>query len=129
MTSTVERQRAFTLLEVLVALAVIALAMAGVMRAVSSNIANEGYLQEKTFAHWIAMNKLSEFMALDQFPAAGASDKGTVFYAGHEWTWSAATKKEAIMEYELGVVTVEVRYDEKDESPRASLITALPVAH
>ncbi len=123
-----EPQRGFTLLEVLVALAVIAIAMGGVMRAVSSNISNTGYLQEKTLAHWIAMNKMNEYMALEKFPTAGSRDKGSVVYAGHEWAWSAETKKESIMDYELGVVTVEVRFNEGDESPRASLVSAFPTS-
>lgn len=127
-------QQGFTLLEVLVALAVIAIAMGGVMRAVSLNVSNTGYLQEKTMAHWVALNKMNEFTAMDKFPRAGGRDKGEVYFAGHEWTWSASTVKEKVGipvpggEFEIGVVTVEVRFDEKDESPRASLITAIPLS-
>ncbi|HEX2238999.1 MAG TPA: type II secretion system minor pseudopilin GspI, partial [Gammaproteobacteria bacterium] len=50
--------RGFTLLEVLVALAVIAIALASIIKVVGTGAANAGYLRDKTFAHWVAANRL-----------------------------------------------------------------------
>ena len=43
----------FTLIEVIVALVVIALGMLGVIQAVSQTASNTGYLRDKTIAHWV----------------------------------------------------------------------------
>ena len=47
--------RGFTLIEVMVALVVIALGMLGVIQAVSQTASNTGYLRDKTVAHWVYM--------------------------------------------------------------------------
>ena len=52
--------RGFTLLEVLVALAVIAIALASIIKAVGTGAANASYLRDKTFAHWVAANRLAQ---------------------------------------------------------------------
>lgn len=78
--------KGFTLLEVLVALAVLAIAMAALIKVSGSNASNSAYLKEKTFAHWVAVNKANELRLADTWPAVGTS-KGTVFMAEQEWRW------------------------------------------
>ena len=53
-------QRGFTLIEVLAALVIVSLGMLGVIQAVSQTASNSVYLRDKTLAHWIAMNRLTE---------------------------------------------------------------------
>ncbi len=50
----------FTLIEVLAALVIVALGMLGVIEAVTQAARNGTYLREKTLAHWIAMNLITE---------------------------------------------------------------------
>jgi general secretion pathway protein I len=50
----------FTLIEVLAALVIVALGMLGVITAVTQTARNGTYLREKTLAHWIAMNVITE---------------------------------------------------------------------
>jgi general secretion pathway protein I len=50
----------FTLVEVLVALVVVAIGLAALMVAVSGTARTSGYLREKTLAQWIALNRLAE---------------------------------------------------------------------
>jgi type II secretion system protein I len=52
--------RGFTLIEVLVALMVVAMGLAALMTAVSGAARTSGYLRDKTLAQWIALNRLSE---------------------------------------------------------------------
>lgn len=73
----------FTLVEVLVAVAVLAIAMAAIIKATAENGANAGYLRDKTFAHWIASNKLAE-MQLSGAWADGGQDSNRRF-AGKQW--------------------------------------------
>ena len=50
----------FTLVEVLVALVVVALGLAALMVAVQGAARTSGYLRDKTLAQWIALNRLAE---------------------------------------------------------------------
>lgn len=76
----------FTLLEVLVALAVLAIAMAAVIKVSATNTSNTAYLKEKTIAHWIAVNKANELRLADSWPSVG-NKKGSVVMARQEWRW------------------------------------------
>ncbi len=53
-------QRGFTLIEVLAALVIVALGMIAAIQAVTQSARNGTYLREKTLAHWIGMNVLTE---------------------------------------------------------------------
>jgi len=50
----------FTLIEVLIALVIIAIALTAVLTATMDNTSKLGYLEEKTVAHWVAMNVMTQ---------------------------------------------------------------------
>ena len=79
-------QRGFTLLEVMVALAVLAITMGALIKVTDSYAFNAGYLQEKTLAQWIAENKAVEYQLMQEFPAVG-SKSGETGMAGVDWQW------------------------------------------
>ena len=54
------RSSGFTLIEVLVALVVVALGLAALMTAVQGAARTSGYLRDKTLAQWIALNRIAE---------------------------------------------------------------------
>lgn len=80
------RSRGFTLIEVLVALAIVALGMSAVLEAIGSSADTASYLREKTLAEWIALNQLAEARLQAQPPAKGSTD-GELDYAGRHWRW------------------------------------------
>lgn len=86
--------KGFTLLEVLVALAVLAIAMGALIKVSASNASNAAYLKEKTFAHWVAINKANELRVADTWPSVGSS-KGTMFMGEQEWRWQITVSNTA----------------------------------
>lgn len=86
------RQSGFSLLEVLVALAVVAIALAAVGKAVNSNLSNAGHLTEKTLAHWMALNKMNELHLSKEWLPVG-SRKGNEIMAEQEWVWEMVVKE------------------------------------
>lgn len=83
-----QTQRGFTLLEVMVALAVLAIALAALIKGVSANVDNQAYLRDRTLAHWVGMNKVAEFHARREWPGAGTR-AGTALMAERVWQWKA----------------------------------------
>nr|WP_058530157.1 GspI family T2SS minor pseudopilin variant LspI [Legionella rubrilucens] len=51
--------RGFTLVEVLLALAVVAIALTALLKATSQDVANTQRIKEKTISHWIAMHGIA----------------------------------------------------------------------
>lgn len=58
----------FTLIEVMVALAIFAVAMGAVMSAMQANVRNLESLKNRTLAHWIASNKMTGIHATRNYP-------------------------------------------------------------
>jgi general secretion pathway protein I len=80
----VKDARGFTLVEVLVALMVVAIGLAALMVAVSGTARTSGYLRDKTLAQWIALNRLSE-VRLNTSKFGQNTDTGELVFAGRTW--------------------------------------------
>ncbi len=64
----IKNQHGMTLLEVMLALVILASAGIAVMQAASQALSNQSYLQQKTFAMWVASNRLAELKLQQQWP-------------------------------------------------------------
>lgn len=82
----------FTLIEVIVAVAVLAFAMAAVISGMARYADNAASLRERTLALWVAHNRLTEIDLQPVWPATGKSD-GDAEMAGIEWRWFATVSE------------------------------------
>jgi len=109
----------FTLLEVLVALAVLALTMGAVIKAVGDYTGNQAYLRDRTLAVWVARNVLAEQQLESAWPGVGEI-KGISDMGGREWSWLVTVTQTE--EEELRRLDVEVHMiDDDDSEPLAVL--------
>jgi len=79
-------QRGFTLLEVLVALAILAITMAAVARTASSSIHHVEALRTRVIADWVAQNRLALHQARGDWIPAGIQT-GSEEQAGQSYPW------------------------------------------
>ena len=114
------QSRGFTLLEVLVATTVIAIALAAIIRLSAMSSSNLAHLRDKTFAHWVAMNQMAELQASDSYPAIGRSS-GEEEMAGREWFWTMEVQKTP--DKDLRRVEIKVRLEEKRDAPSLTILT------
>jgi general secretion pathway protein I len=80
------RTRGFTLIEVLVALVIVALGMSGLLTALTRAAGDTGRLRERSFAEWVGLNQLATARLTANGPATGKSE-GDVDFAGGRWHW------------------------------------------
>ena len=85
----------FTLIEVVIALAVAALGLAAVTAAVSQMIDAGRSMRERTYASWIAQNKIVEMRLANAVPKV-SSTSGDIVYANLEWSWRATVSETGI---------------------------------
>ncbi len=101
--------RGFTLVEVLVALVIVTVGMSAVLATLTSAADTTAYLRDKSFAEWVAMNRIAELRLQAQRPATGKSS-GDMELAGRKWRWEQEVTKLEIP----GVQRLDVRVREAD---------------
>ena len=79
-------RRGFTLVEVLVALAVLSIALTAVMRPMGQAIDVTATLRERNAALWVAQNRLALHRMSHAWPSADTTDGDTEFN-GEKWYW------------------------------------------
>ena len=82
------RAAGFTLLEVLVALAVVAIALAALVSAATGQIKIAERTRDKAIAGWVAVNVLTDLKLRERFPEPGERT-GEVTMANQRFSWRA----------------------------------------
>lgn len=81
------RGRGFTLIEVMVALAVVALGMSALLETLSISAGNIAALRDKTVAEWVALNKLTDTRLALTPPTLGKTEGDIDDCARGRWHW------------------------------------------
>jgi general secretion pathway protein I len=100
------KSRGFTLIEMLVALAILAIALAATQRAMSGALGNAYELRQRLLAGWVAENRLAELRASRALPALGET-AGEEQQAGITFHWRVnvgSTPNAAIRRVEVRVL-------------------------
>lgn len=76
-----------TLIEVLIALAIISIAMTAIIKATGDHIRSTTYLKRKTTAYWVAQQVLTEVsLGIIKVPEGGELSESSDML-GKTWTW------------------------------------------
>jgi len=108
------RLRGFTLVEVLVALAIVSIALMAALRAAGQATSASGELRLRTFAGWVAENRLAEHRARGDWLPPGIA-RGTQSQGGIEFAW----REEVIATPNPAFRRVDVFVSVPGEEPRA----------
>jgi len=96
------------LIEVLVALVIVAFGMGAVLAALNASAANISALREKTLAQWVALNRVSDVRLNLQPPQTGTTEGDVKGFGNGDWHWQQIVT--AVQEIPgLMQITVKVR--------------------
>ena len=109
----------FTLLEVLIALTIISLSLGALISTSGSQAGSAGYLKQKTIAHWVAMNEITQMQIEQAFPGKGDT-RGSTEMAGTEWYWTRTIKETE--DADSRQVEIRIYLDEARDSSLTRLI-------
>ena len=116
----IKKQLGMTLIEVMIALAVFAVAALSIVNMASEHIRSLSYLEQKNIALWVANNHLTQLHLDKKLPGLGTKS-GKLEYAGVTWYWQQLTVKTADPKFRS--VNIRILDKEKSDYALADLTT------
>ncbi|MBT8066167.1 MAG: type II secretion system minor pseudopilin GspI [Gammaproteobacteria bacterium] len=89
------KENGFTLVEVMVALTIVALSLTAIAASMNQMIDAANSMRERTYASWIAQNKIAELRLANVTPEV-SSTSGEVDFANTQWAWRAVVSETGI---------------------------------
>lgn len=104
---TVQRKNSgFTLIEVLLALTIIAVALTALLKSIAQNVENTHRIKEKTVSHWVAMQGIAMVqLGLLQINQNQETTQDTTMLGEH-WYWRAKTSATPIKSIQLVTISI-----------------------
>lgn len=107
------RAGGFTLIEVLVAMTIIAVGVSALVASAAASSWRAEYLREREFARWIASNELATRQAVAAWPEIGTTNSETEMARSR---WFIRTRTQKVADPDLRRLDIEVRKDRSEES-------------
>ncbi|BFM22388.1 type II secretion system minor pseudopilin GspI [Gilvimarinus japonicus] len=109
--------RGFTLIEVMVALAIVATALPALMMLITSQLQGAGFTREKTQAFWVAENQLTRLQMrralVEQFNLPDTQN-GEVERGGQTWYWELETQDTEVEDFKRLDIRVALANNKDD---------------
>ena len=86
--SRIRAHRGFTIIEVMVALAIVAFSLTAIAASMGQMIDAANAMRDRTYASWIAQNKIAELRLANELPEPSETS-GEIEFAGTTWAWTA----------------------------------------
>lgn len=112
--------RGFTLIEVMLAMAIFAIAGVALLGSAQNSLRTLTQLEQKTIANWVVSNQLVEASLDTSWPPKN-NKTGQVELAGIEWFWQQKVIKTT--DKNMRAIVIEVRADEKAAAPLVYMMT------
>jgi len=112
------RGRGFTLIEIMVALAIITIALGAIIESTTASNRNLQYLRDRSIASWIASNELARVRAPREWNSR-SNRQGSVEMAGREWRWKMQIRKTD--DPDMRRIEIQVYEDGEDREPLARM--------
>lgn len=115
----------FTLVEVMVALLVLALVMTALQFQITQHVNNSAYLRDKAVAAWVAQNQLELARLESRLHNRVVTEprRGTVAMAGKRWAWTMSPDFQGLIpDEESRIVPINITVAEMS-NPESPLIT------
>ncbi len=116
----IKLSQGFTLIEVMLAMAIFSIAGIALLSAADNNFKNLSHLENKVLANWVASNQLVT-VTLDPAWPPKNNKKGSVEMAGQEWFWLQKVIKTT--DKDMRAVVVEIRSEEDQKLAITSVMT------
>jgi general secretion pathway protein I len=104
-------ERGFTLVEVMVSLAIVALALTAMAASMNQMIDTATTMRDRTYASWIAQNKIAEFRLAAAMPEVRTTS-GELDYGNSSWVWRATVSETGIENFRR--IDVSVSFADSD---------------
>jgi general secretion pathway protein I len=114
------RQTGFTLIEVLLALAIIAIALTALLKVTAQNVANTARIKDKTISHWIALQGVTMIQLGLLTPTMEQEITQVTTMLGQRWYWRVKMNKTPIKT----VQEISIKVSKNQAGPFTEALTA-----
>lgn len=103
----IRRNRGFTLLEILVALAIVAISLSALSSSTNTLNRNNVSIRDKTIAQWVAEDVLTGYRISGQWPSVGLHEDSREL-ANTDWNWQLEIEQTNTQDMYRATVTVRL---------------------